>query len=70
MVKHITIPDGKLVMFLHRNISPKNSEVHQFEVFSVNTPIQYALAEFMQDPNEYLHVHTFMKTKGIYLITY
>ncbi len=37
--------------------------VHQFEVFSVNTPIQHALAEFMQDPNEYLKVQAFYEQK-------
>jgi methionine aminotransferase len=37
--------------------------VHQFEVFSVNTPIQHALAEFMQDPNEYLQVRDFYENK-------
>lgn len=28
-------------------------KVHQFNVFSVNTPLQYALAEFMRDKNHY-----------------
>lgn len=37
--------------------------VHQFLVFSSNTPIQYALADFMQDKNEYLHVHEFYEQK-------
>lgn len=37
--------------------------VHQFEVFSVNTPIQHAIAEFMQDPNEYLKVQAFYEQK-------
>ncbi len=37
--------------------------VHQFEVFSVNTPIQYALADFMQDKNEYLSVASFYQQK-------
>jgi len=37
-------------------ISPENlmfefRKVHQYEVFSVNAPMQYALAEYMQDPN-------------------
>lgn len=29
-------------------------KVHQFNVFSINTPLQFALAEFLEDPNEYL----------------
>lgn len=37
--------------------------VHQFEVFSVNTPIQYALSDFMQDKDEYLNVHSFYQQK-------
>ena len=37
-------------------IAPENlmfelRKVHQYEVFSVNSPMQYALAEYMQDPN-------------------
>lgn len=37
--------------------------VHQFEVFSVNTPIQYALADFMQDKSEYEKVQAFYTHK-------
>ncbi len=37
--------------------------IHQFLVFSVNTPMQYALADFMQDKNEYLFVHDFYQKK-------
>lgn len=37
--------------------------VHQFEVFSVNTPIQYALADFMQDANAYEQVSAFYRDK-------
>lgn len=37
--------------------------VHQFEVFSVNTPIQYALADFMQDSSEYEQVSAFYTGK-------
>jgi len=37
--------------------------LHQFEVFSVNTPIQYALADFMQDKEEYLSVNNFYQQK-------
>jgi methionine aminotransferase len=38
-------------------------KVHQFNVFSVNTPIQYALAEFLSDPFEYLGLGTFYHHK-------
>lgn len=38
-------------------------KVHQFNVFSVNTPMQHALAEFMADPFEYLGLSTFYHHK-------
>ncbi|MEZ5012937.1 MAG: methionine aminotransferase [Chitinophagales bacterium] len=37
--------------------------VHQFLVFSVNTPIQYALADHMMDISGYHQVHTFYQEK-------
>ena len=37
--------------------------VHQFLVFSVNTPIQYALADFMKDKSEYENVDSFYQQK-------
>lgn len=38
-------------------------KVHQFNVFSVNTPIQYALADFLADPSEYLGLAAFYQRK-------
>lgn len=38
-------------------------KVHQFNVFSVNTPMQIALAEYMQDPTNYLSVPAFYQAK-------
>jgi len=38
-------------------------KVHQFNVFSVNTPMQYAIADFMADPNEYLSLNNFYQQK-------
>ena len=38
-------------------------KVHQFNVFSVNTPIQVALAEYMEDPANYLKVPAFYQAK-------
>ncbi|MCB0618459.1 MAG: pyridoxal phosphate-dependent aminotransferase [Saprospiraceae bacterium] len=38
-------------------------KVHQFNVFSVNTPVQYALAEFLADPEEYLSLGRFYQAK-------
>lgn len=38
-------------------------KVHQFNVFSVNTPIQYALAEFLENQAGYEGLATFFKGK-------
>jgi methionine transaminase len=38
-------------------------KVHQFNVFSANTPIQHALADFLMDANTYLHLPDFYQQK-------
>lgn len=38
-------------------------KVHQFNVFTVNTPVQYALAQYMQDPSPYLNLSDFYQQK-------
>ena len=38
-------------------------KVHQFNVFSVNTPMQYALAEYLKDPLNYELVPRFYQEK-------
>ncbi len=38
-------------------------KVHQFNVFSVNTPMQIALAEYMKDPANYRNVPAFYQAK-------
>ncbi len=38
-------------------------KVHQFNVFSVNTPIQHALATYMQEPANYENVPVFYQAK-------
>ncbi|MBP6008984.1 MAG: pyridoxal phosphate-dependent aminotransferase [Rhodoferax sp.] len=38
-------------------------KVHQFNVFTVNTPMQYALASYMQDPASYLNLSNFYQEK-------
>jgi len=38
-------------------------KVHQFNVFSVNHPVQHALAEFLEDPEEYLSLASFFQQK-------
>jgi len=38
-------------------------KVHQFNVFTVNTPMQYGLARFMEDPEPYLGLSAFYQRK-------
>lgn len=38
-------------------------KTHQFIVYSVNTPIQYAFAEFLQDPENYVNLGKFYQQK-------
>ncbi len=38
-------------------------KIHQFNVFSVNTPIQYALAEYLKNPENYLNLPEFYQQK-------
>ncbi len=43
-------------------------KVHQFNVFSVNTPVQYAFAEFLEDENNYLSLPNFYQNKRDYFL--
>ncbi len=36
---------------------------HQFIVFTCNTPVQYAIAEFLKDENNYIHLGDFYQKK-------
>lgn len=38
-------------------------KVHQFNVFTVNTPVQYGLAAYMKDPSPYLDLPAFYQKK-------
>ncbi|MCB0595167.1 MAG: aminotransferase class I/II-fold pyridoxal phosphate-dependent enzyme, partial [Phaeodactylibacter sp.] len=38
-------------------------KVHQFNVFCVNTPVQYALADYLADPQTYLALNDFYQQK-------
>jgi methionine aminotransferase len=38
-------------------------KVHQFNVFSVNTPMQYAIAEYLEDPSVYMNIPNFFQQK-------
>lgn len=44
-------------------LSTEFRKVHQFNVFSVNTPVQHALADFLADPAEYLSLSAFYQQK-------
>jgi len=39
------------------NLMAEFRKVHQFNVFTANAPIQYALAEYMTNPDHYMHIH-------------
>jgi len=41
-------------------------KVHQYNVFCVNAPSQYALANYMNDQNDYSEVAHFFQTKRDY----
>lgn len=46
-----------------RELSAELRKVHQFMVFTVSTPMQFALAEFMQDPDPYMGLAAFYQAK-------
>ena len=43
-------------------------KVHQFNVFSVNTPFQYGIADFLKKPQEYLDLSSFYQEKRDYFL--
>ncbi len=45
------------------SLSAEFRKVHQFNVFTVNTPVQYALAAYMADPAPYLDLPAFYQSK-------
>jgi methionine aminotransferase len=46
-----------------RALSAEFRKVHQFNVFTVNTPVQHGLARYMQDPRPYLELSAFYQRK-------
>jgi methionine aminotransferase len=46
-----------------KELTKEFRRTHQFNVFSVNTPIQYALAEFLSEKDHYLQLGAFYKEK-------
>ena len=49
-----------------RELMSEFRKVHQFNAFTCNTPVQYALAEFMQYPEHYLELAAFYQKKRDY----
>ncbi|GAA7755162.1 MAG: pyridoxal phosphate-dependent aminotransferase [Burkholderiaceae bacterium] len=47
-------------------LSNEFRKVHQFNVFTVNTPVQYGLADYMADPAPYLNLSGFYQAKRDY----
>lgn len=45
------------------NLMIEFRKIHQFNIFTVNTPIQYAVAEYMQNPDTYLSLPDFYQQK-------
>ncbi len=46
-----------------RELMAEFRKVHQFNVFTVNTPVQYALADYMADPGRHLGLAAFYQAK-------
>ena len=51
-----------------KNLMAEFRKVHQFLVFSTNTPIQYALTEFLKKKKNYLQLGSFYQEKRDYFI--
>lgn len=50
------------------NLMSEFRKVHQFVVFAVNTPIQYAVAEYLQNPDNYTSLGKFYQKKRDYFL--
>ena len=48
------------------NLMKEFRKVHQFSIFSVHTPVQYAIAEYLQDESKYLGLADFFQEKRDY----
>lgn len=44
-------------------------KVHQFNVFTVNTPMQYGLADYLEDEDNYLYLSDFYQAKRDYFLS-
>lgn len=45
------------------NLTAEFRKVHQFVVFAVNTPVQHAIAEFLKNKENYIHLGSFYQEK-------
>ncbi|WPO84391.1 methionine aminotransferase [Chryseobacterium sp. JJR-5R] len=50
-----------------KNLTDEFRKIHQFNVFSVNAPLQLALAEYMKNPDHYLYLNSFFQKKRDFL---
>lgn len=50
------------------SITAEIRKVHQFIVFAVNTPIQYAYSDYLKDEKNYLHLNDFYQSKRDYAL--
>ncbi len=51
------------------NLMTEFRKVHQFMVFSVNTPIQMALSDYIDNPENYSGINTFYQQKRDYFLS-
>jgi len=51
-----------------KNLMAEFRKAHQFIVFSANTPIQYALAEYLKNEDNYLSLSAFYQNKRDYFV--
>lgn len=51
-----------------KNLMKEFRKAHQFIVFSVNTPTQYALAEYLKNENNYLELGSFYQQKRDFFV--
>ena len=49
-----------------QNLMDEFRKVHQFLVFSVNTPLQYAIADYLKEKSHYLELGAFYQAKRDY----
>ncbi len=50
------------------NLMKEFRKVHQFVVFAVNTPVQYAIAEYLRNRDNYMHLGSFYQEKRDYFL--